>query len=111
MTKRKSNPCLPNSSRPVSLGSFDAALDLLAAETFGRLESLTEKFEVAAGVELDPGAVKNRWEEAVKRYWLTKSMEECCMSMANGSSTKGFEDLPVDRVEGIGEESSGELDW
>ena len=78
MPKRKSSPGLPTSSRPVSLTCFDAALDLLASETFGRLEVLSTRFEAAAGIELNHGVVKNRWEEAVKRYWMMRSMDELC---------------------------------
>jgi hypothetical protein len=76
MPKRKSNPCLV-ASQP-TLSSFDAALDLLACETFTRLEALGGKFENAVGIELNDGVVKARWEEAVKRYWVMRSIDELC---------------------------------
>jgi hypothetical protein len=84
MPKRKSEPALP-----VSLASLDAALDLLACETFTRLSSLTGKFEAAAGVKLNDGVVKTRWEEAVRRYWVMKGMDDLCCSM---SKTKDVEE-------------------
>lgn len=59
-----------------SLASLDAALDLLACEMFGRLESLAAKFEAAAGVKLNEGVVMRRWEDASKRYWVMKSMDD-----------------------------------
>ncbi len=96
MPKRKTNPCTQSSVSPVSLSSFDAALDLLACDTFTRLESLSLKFETAAGIKLNDGVVKHRWEEAVGRYWMTKSMEQCCMAMANGGSSWQIGDVPTD---------------
>jgi len=43
---------------------------------------LSSKFESAVGVELNDGVIKARWEDAVKRYWVMKSMDElCCGSM------------------------------
>lgn len=65
---------------PVSLASFDAALDLLACETFTRLEGIKGKFEAAAGLTLDESAVRLRWEDAVKRYWVMKSIGDLCCS-------------------------------
>lgn len=76
MPKRKSNPSdyLPNPPPPLS--SLDAALDLLVCDTFTRLNSVAAKFEACAGVKLNDGVVKARWEEAVSRYWVIKSMDE-----------------------------------
>jgi hypothetical protein len=73
MPKRKTNPCAST-----SLSSFDAALDLLASDTFSRLEKLTRQFETAVGVELSEEAIKQRWEQAVQRYWVTKSLDDLC---------------------------------
>lgn len=78
MPKRKSD-CGPSAG--VSLTSLDAALDLLACETFTRLETLSTKFEAAAGIKLNDGVVKTRWDEAVRRYWVMKSMDDLCCSM------------------------------
>jgi hypothetical protein len=86
MPKRKTNPCAPATNPCLSISSFDAALDLLACETFTRLDHLTCKFEAASGVRLDEGVVKTRWEEAVKRYWVMKGMDDlCCTAGASGS--------------------------
>ncbi|GMK55225.1 hypothetical protein CspeluHIS016_0202810 [Cutaneotrichosporon spelunceum] len=74
MPKRKSAEA--GAATTPSLASYDAALDLLACEMFGRLESLTSKFEAAAGVKLNEGVVMRRWEEASKRYLVMKSMDE-----------------------------------
>ncbi|BEI85511.1 hypothetical protein CcaverHIS002_0509120 [Cutaneotrichosporon cavernicola] len=74
MPKRKSAEA--GAAATPSLSSLDAALDLLACEMFGRLESLTSKFEAAAGVKLNEGVVMRRWEEASKRYLVMKSMDE-----------------------------------
>ncbi len=74
MPKRKSVEA--GAAATPSLASLDAALDLLACEMFGRLESLTAKFEAAAGVKLNEGVVMRRWEEASKRYLVMKSMNE-----------------------------------
>lgn len=90
MPKRKATSAAELSRvAPPSLSSLDAALDLLAHETFDRLQTLTSKFEAAAGVKLNEGVVKARWEEAVKRYWVMKSMDDLCCSVngANGHST------------------------
>lgn len=81
MPKRKSASGSGSSDQSIaitspSLSSLDAALDLLACDTFGRLAALTAKFESAAGVKLNDGVVKHRWEEAVKRYWVMKSMDD-----------------------------------
>ncbi|WVQ67527.1 uncharacterized protein L199_005727 [Kwoniella botswanensis] len=78
MPKRKCAPCDALPTPPIQLGSLDAALDLLACDTFTRLEGLTAKFEACAKVKLEEGVVKARWEEAVKRYWVMKSMDELC---------------------------------
>jgi len=79
MPKRKSESGNPV---PISLASLDAALDLLACETFTRLASLTGKFEAAAGVKLNDGVIRTRWEEAVRRYWVMKGMDDLCCSMS-----------------------------
>jgi len=76
MPKRKSGSHEPSPFPTPSLTSLDAALDLLACETFTRLSSLTAKFETAAGVKLNDGVIKHRWEEACMRYWLMKSMDD-----------------------------------
>ncbi|CAK9781149.1 hypothetical protein CC85DRAFT_269205 [Cutaneotrichosporon oleaginosum] len=78
MPKRKSDEA--GGTATPSLSSLDAALDLLACEMFGRLESLTSKFEAAAGVKLNEGEVMRRWEEASKRYLVMKSMDELTCS-------------------------------
>ena len=83
MPKRKSD-CAPQAQ--ISIASLDAALDLLACETFTRLHQLTVKFEAAAGVQLNDGVVKKRWEEAVRRYWVMKSMDDlCCGAKSDGT--------------------------
>lgn len=69
-----------NPAPPPSLAALDAALDLLACETFGRLQELTAKFESAAGVKLNDGVVKHRWGEACMRYYLMKSMDDLTCS-------------------------------
>jgi hypothetical protein len=61
--------------KPIGLSSLDAALDMLATDTFARLDSLIGKFEQAAGIQVAPGQAKTRWEDAVKRYWVMRSME------------------------------------
>ena len=83
MPKRKSAGSSSTQPRaPLSLASFDAALDLLACETFTRLEGIKSKFEDAAGFDIDETAVRGRWEEAVKRYWVMKSMDDLCCGAA-----------------------------
>lgn len=90
MPKRKTNPCVSTTSTPVSLSSLDAALDLLACDTFTRLDSLTAKFEQAAGLTLDENAVRSRWDEAVKRYWVIKSIDDlCCFGSSNQGQGPG----------------------
>ncbi|WVF71307.1 hypothetical protein IAT40_006110 [Kwoniella sp. CBS 6097] len=78
MPKRKTAPCDAFQTQTVPLNSLDAALDLLVCDTFTRLEQLTTKFETCAKVKLEDGVVKKRFEEAVKRYWVMKSMDELC---------------------------------
>nr|XP_019011046.1 uncharacterized protein I206_04354 [Kwoniella pini CBS 10737]OCF49827.1 hypothetical protein I206_04354 [Kwoniella pini CBS 10737] len=78
MPKRKCAPCDSLPRPTLQLGSLDAALDLLACDTFTRLDGLTAKFESCANVKLEEGVVKARWEEAVKRYWVIRSMNELC---------------------------------
>lgn len=75
MPKRKTSPCRSSSKGSITLSSLDAALDMLATDTFTRLDSLIAKFENAAGIQVAPGQAKVRWEEAVKRYWVMRSME------------------------------------
>ena len=94
MPKRKSNPCVPASVVP-SLGSLDAALDILACDTFSRLDAVARKFEAAAGIQLNQGVVATRWKEAVNRYWMTKSMEQCCMAMANGAEVPAHSEVQM----------------
>ena len=79
MPKRKSD-CGP--ALGVSLASFDAALDLLACDTFTKLDHLASKFEAAAGIKLNEGVVSQRWEEALRRYTVMKSMDDLCCSMS-----------------------------
>ncbi|WWD17180.1 hypothetical protein CI109_101618 [Kwoniella shandongensis] len=79
MPKRKCAPC-DGSTAPLPLNSFDAALDLLVCDTFTRLDLLTSKFEACAGVKLNDGVVKSRWEEALNRYWVMKSMDQLTCS-------------------------------
>lgn len=86
MPKRKSGGDQPFPTP--SLSSLDAALDLLACETLSRLASLTSKFESAAGVKLNDGVIKHRWEEACMRYWLMKSMDDLSCN-GSGSSKDG----------------------
>ncbi|ORY32800.1 hypothetical protein BCR39DRAFT_521630 [Naematelia encephala] len=92
MPKRKSsNPCSSIGGGGVgiqqpSVACFDAALDLLACDTFSRLDQIKRCFEDRAGIQFDDGIVQRRWDEAVKRYWVMKSMDELCCSMR---STKG----------------------
>ena len=76
MSKRKLGAC-----PPPTLSCLDAALDFLACETFTRLDQLTAKFELVAGVNLKPGTVKARWEEAIRRYELVKSLDGLCCSL------------------------------
>ncbi|OCF32997.1 hypothetical protein I316_05335 [Kwoniella heveanensis BCC8398] len=78
MPKRKTAPCDLLQKQTIPLNSLDAALDLLVCDTFTRLEQLTKKFEACANVKLEDGVVKKRFEEAVKRYWVMKSMDELC---------------------------------
>lgn len=78
MPKRKSNPCALKVPANPSLTCLDAALDILACDTFTSLQRIVRKFESAAGIELNEGVAKQRWEEACKRYWVTKAMEDLC---------------------------------
>lgn len=91
MPKRKSSPCRSGTSKSqITLSSLDAALDMLATDTFTRLDSLICKFETAAGIQVDPTQAKARWEEAVKRYWVIRSMEVLtCGGMNGGGKGKG----------------------
>jgi hypothetical protein len=84
MPKRKSNPCSSATGTSPSVSCLDAALDILACDTFTSLQRVVRKFESAAGIQLNDGVAKQRWEEACKRYWVTKALEglSCDMSRA-----------------------------
>lgn len=86
MPKRKSD-C----AQSLSIGSFDAALDILACDTFTRLQQLKCAFEEAAGVKLNDGVASKRWEEAVRRYWVMKGMDDLCCSMQASASKDASE--------------------
>ncbi|WWC89197.1 uncharacterized protein L201_004115 [Kwoniella dendrophila CBS 6074] len=103
MPKRKTAPCDSLGTSSIQLGSLDAALDLLACDTFTRLEGLTTKFEACAKVKLEEGVVKARWEEAVKRYWVMKSMDELCCTAKKAA----IKENDVDRME---EDCDGQAD-
>jgi hypothetical protein len=66
------------SDTKLSVSSLDAAFDILANDTFSKLDHLVRKFEAATSIQLDDGIAKGRWEEACKRYWVTKAMEDLC---------------------------------
>lgn len=100
MPKRKSI----NTS--ATLGSLDAALDLLVCESFQRLESVAARWEAAAGVKLNPGVLRERWDEAAKRYWVMKSMDELCCT-AGASSSKLPEDDGAVMIDGTPGGSNG----
>ncbi|ORX35791.1 hypothetical protein BD324DRAFT_581631 [Kockovaella imperatae] len=61
-------------AQPISVSSLDAALDLLACETFTRLDHLTARFEAATGLKLNEGVVHKRWDDAVQRYHMMKGL-------------------------------------
>jgi hypothetical protein len=90
MPKRKSGGSDAPFPTP-TLTSLDAALDLLACETFDRLSSLTAKFETAAGVKLNDGVTKQRWEQACMRYWLMKSMDDLSCAASTFKTSEGSE--------------------
>lgn len=70
----------PSSSK-LNISCFDAALDVLATETFDKLRQLADKFRQASGVELSERAAQGRWDEACKRHMVMKAMEDlCCAS-------------------------------
>lgn len=77
MPKRKA-PCPRDGINKPSVSSLDAAFDLLANETFSKIDHLVKKFEAATCILLNDGVAKARWEEACKRYWVTKAMEDLC---------------------------------
>lgn len=81
MPKRKSNPCGPLNGSSPSVSCLDAALDILASDTFTSLARVVRKFESAAGIQLNEGVAKQRWDEACKRYWVTKAMEDLSCDM------------------------------
>ncbi|WVQ72382.1 hypothetical protein IAR50_001934 [Cryptococcus sp. DSM 104548] len=87
MPKRKSIDPIPPPPPPLS--SLDAALDLLVCDTFTRLDSIAAKFEACAGVKLNDGVVRARWEEAVNRYWVMKSMDELTCSAEKHRAASG----------------------
>lgn len=77
MPKRKAL-CDVRDTSKLSVSSLDAAFDMLASETFTKIDHLVRKFETAAKIQLNDGVAKSRWEEACKRYWVTKAMEDLC---------------------------------
>lgn len=92
MPKRKSNPCASLDRQPPSLSSLDAAFDLLACDTFGRLDTLVQQFEKAVALQLDKSVVRARWDEAVKRYYVMKEMDGlCCTQSVNSSRRNSVE--------------------
>lgn len=76
MPKRKTPGDVHTSK--LSVSSLDAAFDILASDTFSKIDHLVRKFEAAAKMQLNDGVAKSRWEEACKRYWVTKAMEDLC---------------------------------
>lgn len=102
MTKRKA-PCPRDGINKPSVSSLDAAFDLLANETFSKIDHLVKKFEAATCILLNDGVAKARWEEACKRYWVTKAMEElCCGSRPaqDEADSSGNIDMKADVPEG-----------
>jgi hypothetical protein len=89
MPKRKASSS--SSSSRLTTASVDAALDVLATETFERLHHLVVKFKEASGIELGEEAAKCRWEEACKRHWVMKSLEDltCGSKVAGGDDDMG----------------------
>lgn len=87
MPKRKA-PC--SSDTQLSVSSLDAAFDILASETFSKLDHLVKKFEAATHTRLNDGVAHGRWDEACKRYWVTKAMEDLCCS---GKPTASLSDM------------------
>lgn len=73
---------------------------MLACETFTRLEGIKTKFEQAAGFDIDETAMRVRWEEAVKRYWVMKSIDDLCCGSAPSGREKG-------KVKALGEDAEG----
>ena len=83
MPKRKSDVFCPTQN--LSLSSLDAAFDILACETFTRLDQLSAKFEAAAGIKLNEGVVKKRWDDAVQRFYMMKGLDGLsCAAAAAG---------------------------
>jgi hypothetical protein len=84
MTKRKAlegSSHKASSSSRINISCLDAALDVLATETFDKLRQLADKFRQASGVELSERAAQGRWDEACKRHMVMKAMEDlCCAS-------------------------------
>lgn len=99
MPKRKSNPSEHVPIAPLPLSSLDAALDLLVCDTFTRLNSVAAKFEACAGVKLNDGVVKARWEEAVSRYWVIKSMDELTCGAKKMDVKEGMAKADRDGIE------------
>ena len=73
---------------------------MLACDTFTRLEHLTAKFENAAGIKLNDGVARTRWDEAVRRYWVMKSMDDLCCGLKPSGS--GAKDKEKERERGMG---------
>ena len=109
MPKRKSSACGPVPPPPaaLTLSSLDAALDLLACDTFTRIDALGKKFESAAGIKLQDGILKARWEEAVKRYWVMKSMDDLCCGASRIVAADTVKDEDVMEAEGEAEPEAG----
>ena len=101
MPKRKSDGCAPSGSS-ISITSLDAALDMLACDTFTRLEHLTAKFENAAGIKLSDGVARTRWDEAVRRYWVMKSMDDLCCGLKPSGSGARDKEKERERDTGLG---------
>lgn len=107
MPKRKAEIC---GSGSLSITSLDAALDMLACDTFTRLQTITSKFEAAAGIKLNEGVIRNRWDEAVRRYWVMKGMDDlvCTAKKAFSAPEKAEEDGDEAKMDDGNEDSAGD---
>ena len=103
MPKRKA-PCPRDGLNKPSVSSLDAAFDLLASETFSKIDHIVKKFEAATCILLNDGVAKARWEEACKRYWVTKAMEDLCCGSKRPAQTieqdSGNIDMKINVAEG-----------
>lgn len=97
MPKRKA-PYAADSK--LSVSSLDAAFDILANETFSRLDNLVKKFETATCMRLNEGVAKARWEEACKRYWVTRAMEDLCCGLQPSTSQVRPQPMETEPVDG-----------